>query len=201
MMISMSSCLMKREHMYHFSKSDSLYFEVYDTLQSYVFKTNKGTDTLRFVEKNIVENYNEWYFDQVDGSIFNAQFYMEGRLKHHGHNEKIFILFVKESDDQDPTMEMGLGERYAIPIEDERNYVNGMYKDTIIVDAKNSILRNDFPHYYTFDYLKWHKYKGIVEYKLSDGTIYKDSIVSLGREIWYVKHSVVEGTEFNFVSR
>ena len=58
MMISMSSCLMKREHMYHFSKSDSLYFEVYDTLQSYVFKTNKGKDTLRFVEKNIVDKYN-----------------------------------------------------------------------------------------------------------------------------------------------
>ena len=57
--ISISSCLMKREHMYHFSKSDSLYFEVYDTLQSYVFKTNNGTDTLRFVEKNIVEKYNE----------------------------------------------------------------------------------------------------------------------------------------------
>ena len=172
----MSSCLKKREHMYHFTKSDSLYFEVYDTLQSYVFKTNKGTDRLRFVEKKIVEKYNEWYIDQVDGSIFNAQFYMEGRLKHYGHEETIFILFVKESDNQDPIMEMGLGERYAIPIEDERNYVNGMYKDTIIVDAENSIFRNDFPHYFTFDYLKWHKYKGIVEYKLSDGTIYKDSL-------------------------
>ena len=101
---------------------------------------------------------------------------MEGRLNHHGHEEKISILFIKESDNQDPIIQMVLGERYALPIEDERNYVNGMYKDTIIMDAENSHLNHYLPHYYTFDYLKWHKYKGIVEYKLSDGTIYKDSL-------------------------
>ena len=39
-----------------------------------------------------------------------------------------------------------------------------------------SQLNNYKSHNYTFEYLKWHKYKGIVEYKLSDGTIYKDSI-------------------------
>lgn len=174
--ITISSCLMKRTHMYHFSKSDSLYFEVYDTLNSYVFKTNNGTDTLRFVKKYVKENYNEWYIDQVDGAVFNAYFYMDGILNHNGHHEKISISFNKESDNQDPIMVIILGERYALPIEDERNYVNGFYKDTIIVDDENSQLNHDFPHFYTFDYLKWHKYKGIVEYKLSDGTIYKDSL-------------------------
>lgn len=61
--------------MYHFSQSDSLYFDIYDTLQLYYLKTNNGTDTLQFKKKQVEENYNEWYIDMSKGSIFNAFFY------------------------------------------------------------------------------------------------------------------------------
>ena len=162
--------------MYHFTKSDSLCFNAYDTLNCYVLKTNKGKDTLRFVRKCIEENYNEWYFDMNDGAVFNAHFYCDGILTHNGHNEEISISYTKESDNHDPVMSIVLAERYALSIKDERNYVNGFYKDTIIVDSENSQQNSCHPHSFTFEYLKWHKYKGIVEYKLSDGTIYKDSL-------------------------
>ncbi|MBP5714412.1 MAG: hypothetical protein J6X07_06915 [Prevotella sp.] len=169
---------MKREHMYHFTKQDSLFFYIYDTLNFYILKTNNGTDTLRFIKKNVEENYNEWYFDMNDGTVFNAHFYYGGIVNHNGHNEEISISYVKESDNQDPIMNIILAERYALSIKDVRNYSNGIYKDTIIVDDNNSQQNYHNPHYFTFEYLKWHKYRGIVEYKLSDGTIYiyKDSL-------------------------
>ena len=177
MAMLMSSCVLKRKHMHHFSQSDSLYFNIYDTLQCYTFKTNNGIDTLRFTKKHIEENYSEWYFDMEDGSVFEAFFYCEGIFRHNSSDEEIHISHKKESDNQDPVFRVVLGERYAMPIADARNFIKtGIYKDTIIIDNTNSKLNNYKSHNYTFEYLKWHKYKGIVEYKLSDGTIYKDSI-------------------------
>lgn len=173
MTILMSSCLMKREKMFHFSKSDSLYFDIYDTLKYYSLKTNNGVDTLWLVEKNIEENYNKWYFDMNESAVYNAHVHISGFLKHNGCNEEISIFYKKVSDNQDPIMSFVLAERYALSIIDVRNRVNGIYKDTIIVDADNSQQNHYYPHTFTLDYLKWHKFKGIVEYKLSDGTIYK----------------------------
>ena len=173
----MPSCVLKRKHMYHFSQSDSLYFNMYDTLQYYTFKTNKGIDTLIFTRKQIEENYNEWYIDIVDGTIFNAFSYSEGVFRHNGSNEEIHISHRKDADNKDPVLNIILGERYAMPIDEARNFSKtGIYKDTIIIDDTNSHLNHYRQHNYTFEYLKWHKYKGIVEYKLSDGTIYKGNI-------------------------
>lgn len=163
--------------MYHFSQSDSLYFNIYDTLQYYTFKTNNGIDTLQITKKYIEENYNEWYIDMEEGSIFEACFFCEGIFRHNSSDEEIHIHHVKKADNQDPVLKVVLGERYAMPVHDARNYSKiGIYKDTIVIDSTNSHQNHYKPHNYTFEYLKWHKYKGIVEYKLSDGTIYKDSI-------------------------
>ncbi len=171
----MSSCVLKREHMYHFSQSDSLYFNIYDTLQSYYFKTNNGIDTLQFTEKQIKENYNWWYIDMVDGPIFNAHFHIEGILRHNGSDERVYVSCNKKADNKDPVFNIVLAEHYAMPIDDARNFSKpGIYKDTIVIDSMNSQQNHYFPHSYTFEYMKWHKYKGIVEYKLSDGTIFKD---------------------------
>lgn len=171
-----SSCLMKREHMYHFTKQDSLYFEIYDTLKYYTFKTNKGTDTLIVKEKYLDENYNEWYWDQVDGSEFNAYFYYEGVLSHNGAEEDFHISYKKEALNQDPTMDIIFAERYAMEIRDSRNLdKTGLYKDTIIVDDSNSHQNSDEQHSFKIKSLKWHKYKGFVEYELSDGTTYIES--------------------------
>lgn len=172
-----SSCVLKREHMYHFSQSDSLYFDVYDTLHLYYLKTNNGIDTLQFKKKHVDENYNEWYIDMSEGSIFNASFYFEGIIRHSGFEEELYVSYEKVADNQDPVLSIVMGERYAMPVKDKRNYSSkGIYKDTILIDSLNSIQNNYNKHHFTFEYMKWHKYKGIVEYKLSDGTIYKDSV-------------------------
>ena len=172
MMSVVTSCLMKREHMYHFSNLDSLYFDIYDTLRYYTFQTNNGIDTLWFINKKIEENYNEWHFDMNEGAVFNAYFSINGFFKHKGCSEKISILYKKECYNQDPTMNIILAERHALSIKDARNFVNGIYKDTITVDNGNSRQNNNYSHCFTFDFLQWHKYKGIIAYKLSDGTIY-----------------------------
>lgn len=166
-----------REEQYHFTKHDSLYFDVYDTLSCYKFKTNTGTDTLIIKEKKVIEDYSKWYFGGTVGSVFNAYFYCEGILIHKGIEEDFYISFKKEFNNQDPTISINIGNLYAMPIKDTRNYVKtGIYNDTIIVDVKNSHRIKLEPNHFIFEYLKWHKYKGIVEYKLSDNTIYKDSI-------------------------
>lgn len=169
-----SSCVLKRKHMYHFSQNDSLYFNIYDTLQYYTFNTNKGIDTLQIIKKHIKENYNEWYIDMVDGAIFEAYFFSEGYFKHNGSDEKIQIHHQKVADNQDPLFSIVIAERYADDIKDIRNLSeSGIYRDTIVIDSTNSQQNHYEPHNFTFEYLKWHKYKGIVEYKLSDGTTYK----------------------------
>lgn len=174
--VCMSSCL-KRTALYHFTQHDSLYFNIYDTLQSYTFKTNNGIDTFRITKKEVKERYDEWYIflEASPGAIFEAYSYCEGMLRHNGHDEEFFISFKKIKDNQDPEITIILAERYAMPVEDSRNFARpGIYRDVIVVDSMNSH-QNDYfgPHHFLFESLKWHKYKGIVEYKLSDGTIYK----------------------------
>ena len=141
--LALSSC--KREQMFHFTSHDTLYFNVYDTLEEYTFHTNNGIDSLRFKEKQIRETYNEWYFNKV-------------------------------ADNQDPVFSIYAGARSAISITDRRNYDRGFYNDTIIIDESNSDIIQLDEQPCEFKSLKWHKYKGLVEYELSDGTIYKDSI-------------------------
>lgn len=173
--VFMSSCL-KRTEMYHFTQHDSLYFNIYDTLQSYTFKTNNGIDTLRITEKYVIERYDEWYFflEGTPGSTFEAYSYCEGLLRHNGNDEEFYISFEKIKDNQDPEITIILAERYAMPVEDSRNFVKpGIYKDVIVVDSMNSHQNNSSDQHFLIESLKWHKYKGIVEYKLSDGTVYK----------------------------
>ena len=68
-----------------------------------------------------------------------------------------------------------MGERYALPVSDSRNMkADGFYKDTIIIDDTNSQVNHALDHCYEFEYLIWHKYKGIIGYKLSDGTVYPE---------------------------
>lgn len=174
--IFFSSCYRKRDAMHHFSPQDSLYFNVYDTQKYYTFCTNTGIDTILFKKKYVEENYKEWYFDMSDGPIFEAYFCCEGIFIHNSVEETFHYSYKKCCDNQDPELTVIWGELYAMPVNDLRNFSEeGIYKDTIIVDKKNYR-----PGYYfkndkcSLVYLKWHKYKGVIEYKLSDGTIYKD---------------------------
>lgn len=172
--LCLQSCYRKRDNIYHFTQCDSLYFNIYDTLRPYIFDTNKGKDTLWIMEKGVEENYNEWYFDIVDGAVFNAFFYCEGSFIHNGEEGQFDYSLKKIKDDEDPIMSLFIGVRYAWEISDYRNRSKtGIYNDTIIIDNLNSKIHVEESHSYIFDYIKWHKYVGIVEYKLSDGTFYK----------------------------
>lgn len=170
-----SYCLMKRENVCHFTKQDTLYFEIYDTLKYYSLKTNKGIDTLIIKVKNIKEDYDKWHWDEVHGSDFNAFAYIEGVFRHRGAEENIHVSYSKDSLNQDPTMCIIFAERFAMEIKDRRNWnISGFYNDTIIIDDTNSSQEHwEDPHSFTFKNLKWHKYQGIVEYELSDGTTYR----------------------------
>ena len=172
--LALSSC--KREQMFHFTSHDTLYFNVYDTLEEYTFHTNNGIDSLRFKEKQIRETYNEWYFNNLETSIFNASFCCEGVFKHNGLKYSFCYCLSKVADNQDPVFSIYAGARSAICITDRRNYDRGFYNDTIIIDESNSDIIQLDEQPCEFKSLKWHKYKGLVEYELSDGTIYKDSI-------------------------
>jgi hypothetical protein len=171
---SMFGCIRMRENIVHFSAHDSLYFNAYDTATFYLFKTNKGLDTLQIYRKVCIDNYKKWYIDQCPPEgTFEPVFYYEGLLWHDGNKEDFSVFQKKTHKGKDPVISVTLGERYADSIRDSRNLrSNGIYKDTILIDDANSHVNHYFPHSYEFEYLKWSKYKGIVGYKLSDGTIY-----------------------------
>lgn len=166
-----------REEFYHFSKHDSLYFDVYDTLKSYIFVTNKGIDTLKVNEKEIREEYGKYYFSSTESNVFNAFCSCKGKFIHNGVQEDFNLFFLKIYHELDPEISLSIGDSHARPIYDNRNFKSpGIYKDTIIMDSENIKETASCSNDYKIEYLKLHKYKGIVEYKLSDGTIYKDSI-------------------------
>lgn len=171
--LSLYSC--KREQMFHFTTHDSLYFNVYDTLKEYTFHTNKGTDTLRVNKKQIRDLYSEWYFNNLETSVFNASFFCGGVFIHNGAEYEIWYRFRKKNDKGDPLFAIKIGARITYDVTDLRNYYYGRYNDVIVIDSANSEIIDIDRQLCEFDCLKWHKFKGIVEYKLSDGTIYKDS--------------------------
>lgn len=171
---SMSGCIRMRENIVHFSAHDSLYFNAYDTATLYIFKTNKGHDTLKIYRKVCKDNYRKWYIDQCPPEgTFEPIFYYLGELIHFGNKEKFRLHMTKAHKGKDPFISVTFGERYADTIKDSRNLMpDGFYRDTIVIDDANSHVNHYFSHGYEFEYLKWHKYRGIVGYRLSDGTVY-----------------------------
>ena len=179
---SFTSCIRKRDHIYHFTPHDSLYFNAYDTLCYYTFKTSKGLDSLWIKRKVCIDKYKEWYFDNCppEGTL-DPIFYYDGDFTHNGSKDSFCLIYKKLYQNADPELKVVLGERYAWPVDDPRNMKSeGIYKDTIIIDDENSDVKHYFEHSYEFEYLIWHKYKGIIGYKLSDGTIYPDSTENPG---------------------
>ena len=45
-------------------------------------------------------------------------------------------------------------------------------KDTVVIDNKNSKFGNKGPCTDDFEYVKWSKNEGLIEYRLRDGTVY-----------------------------
>lgn len=171
---SFTNCIRKRDHIYHFTSHDSSYFKAYDTLCYYKFETTQGVDSLWISRKVCIDNYKKWYIDVCPPEgTFDPIFYYIGEFTHKGYKVYFSLQLKKTGENTDPVLTTVLGERYASSINDSRNMNSkGFYNDTIIVDDANSYVNHDFEHCYEFEYLIWHKYNGIIGYKLSDGTVF-----------------------------
>ena len=172
--IAFTGCIRKRDHIYHFTPHDSLYFNAYDTTFYYQFETTQSVDSLWINKKVCIDNYKKWYIDicPPEGT-FDPIFYYNGVFIHNGCKESFSLQLNKTDENTDPELTIVLGERYAFSINDSRNMKSeGYYNDTIIIDDTNSHVNHDFEHCFEFEYLIWHKYNGIIGYKLSDGTVY-----------------------------
>ncbi|MDO4991391.1 MAG: hypothetical protein Q4E26_00355 [Prevotellaceae bacterium] len=107
--------------------------------------------------------------------MFNASFFCGGVFIHNGEEYEFWYRFRKKNDKGDPLFAIRIGARSTGDVTDLRNYYYGRYNDVIVIDSANSEIIDIKRQLCEFDSFKWHKFKGIVEYKLSDGTIYKDS--------------------------
>ena len=174
LMIFFVTCVRKRDYIYHFTPHDSLYFNIYTPGKYYTFKTSDGIDSLLIDHTVCVDNYKEWYIDECPpNGTFNPIYYYIGYLIHNGCKDEINLFFTKLHPEKDPELSIVVGERYAMPITDKWNLMpDGHYRDTIVVNDSNSFVKHVLDHCYEFDYFIWHKYKGIVGYKLSDGTVF-----------------------------
>ena len=116
---SFTSCIRKREHIYHFTPHDSLYFNAYDTLCYYKFETTQGVDSLWFNRKVCIDNYKKWYIDicPPEGT-FDPIFYYIGTFIHNGCKEYFNLHLTKTCINSDPELSSVLGERFAFSIND-----------------------------------------------------------------------------------
>ena len=104
---SFTSCIRKRDHIYHFTPHDSLYFNAYDTACYYTFKTSKGLDSLLIKKKVCTDNYKEWYVDIAprEGEL-EPIFYYVGDFIHNGSKEDFYLCYEKLYENTDPVLKM-----------------------------------------------------------------------------------------------
>ena len=185
-LLCLPSCYRKREHKYHFTQRDSMYFNAYDTAKPYFFKTNKGFDVLYLTNKGVenIKFYPRWgnpviyetdrrgIFTGDDTIDTHVNFFYYGNFIHNNVAKQFSIWLTKYEADSDPIITFRMGERCAYDIKDSRNLEkHGKYKDVIIIDDENSEIQGE-KEVYIFEQIKWNKYQGIVGYELSDGTVF-----------------------------
>lgn len=148
-----------QEIKYHFTATDSTYFNAYDSGIKYLFKTNKGTDTLIIKEKFCHDDYTPWYklMFSKDGGL--AHFRYEGVFYHNHVNKDFYCSINKTTYGYDPRLFFAVGGLFFMSSEDttNTNYREyGMYKDVIIIDTitgKKNIYEYD-PKC-DFEYIHW----------------------------------------------
>lgn len=162
--------------MYHFRDRDKPWFNMYKVGDTIVFDNEKCTDRL------IVTRHTIW--DDSDRIIANegvlfenyhAMAQIEGIFYHMNRAIDFWYFVVRGNDSVDVRLSMNIGNHYSFHIKNKENFQNGIYNDTVIFDTLcyEPGERGDSP--LEVEWLKWKKGKGIVAYKLSDGTLFDDS--------------------------
>lgn len=168
----LSSCY---SNMYHFEESDLDWISPYNAGDTVRFETNNGKDLLCISKKDIndshypfVRNEGEEMFGNYHASAEYVGYFIHKTTRH-----DVWAMFYKRS-----TGGIGawfqLGWRYCFEVEDARNLTESgnSIKDTVIIDDANSHYGGEGPVADDFEYFKWSKKEGLIEYKLRDGTVY-----------------------------
>lgn len=169
-----ASCVYK--NMYHFEDGDLDWINAYvigDTIKLY---TSNGVDLLCMNKKEVYDKKSPFIANEGEEMFgdYNAICYYEGILIHNSTKHTIWLSVTKNSYDG-LYVHFHLGERYCFDIEkDARNLDKQGYtiKDTVIIDDSNSEYGANGPLDDDFEYFKWSKKEGLIEYRLRDGTVY-----------------------------
>lgn len=162
-------------NMYHFENDDLEWAIPYNEGDTIRLETNNGVDLLCINEKAIHDTYNimaphegKW------GADFFASIEYNGYILHNSNKHNVYLL-LKKNDKGGIGGYVNFGWRYCNAVENDLRNVNGLgtsIKDTIIIDDANSHYGGNGPAADDFEYFKWSKKEGLIEYRLRDGTVY-----------------------------
>lgn len=174
LLLTTTACVYK--NMYHFENNDLQWVNSYPLNDTIRLETSNGVDLLCMNKKEIYDNKSP-FLENEGQDIFgdyNAIAYYEGFLIHKLTKHKIWISITKNSNNG-IYASFYIGGRFCFDIESDYRNLNkqgSSIKDTVIIDDLNSKYGNEGPKNDDFEYYKWSKKDGLIEYKLRDGTMY-----------------------------
>lgn len=172
--ILFSSCYNK---MYHFREKDQAWFNMYKAGDIIKFDCGDYLDKLIITKNKVWDDSSRLIANE--GELFeeyHAVAEIDGIFKHKNRETAFWYFVIRGSDSTDVLLSFNIGNHYAFNIDNKENFNNGLYNDTVVFDSLcyELGLAGDGP--LEIEWLKWKKGKGIVAYKLSDGTIFDDKI-------------------------
>ena len=176
-LLFLSSC---HRNMYRFEESDTEWISKYDVEDTIRFETNNGTDLLYINEREIKEsNYSLFGMAREDIACeemygdYNASAELKGFFIHNDNKSEVWIMIFKYSNGGIGAW-FNLGWRFCFGVKDSRNMneEGTSIRDTVIIDDANSEYGGEGPVADDFEYFKWSKKEGLIEYRLRDGTMY-----------------------------
>ena len=169
-----SSCVYK--NMYHFEGDDLQWISAYPIGDTIRLETSSGVDLLYMNKKEIYDKKNPFLENEGQEMFgdYNAIAYYEGFFIHNSTKHTIWISITKNSHNG-IYASFHIGERYCFGIENDYRNLNeqgSSIKDTVIIDDSNSKYGDKGPTTDDFEYFKWSKKEGLIEYRLRDDTVY-----------------------------
>ena len=169
-----TSCVYK--NVYHFEEDDLKWMNVYSVGDTVRLKTTKGCDFLCMTKKEVFDKKSPFVENEGQEMLgdYNAIAYYEGFFVHNSKTHRIWISITKNSNNG-LYASFHIGGMYCFAIEKDSRNMNEegiSIKDTVVIDNKNSKFGNKEPRADDFEYVKWSKNEGLIEYRLRDGTVY-----------------------------
>ena len=174
LLLIVTSCIYK--NVYHLEEDDLKWINVYPVGDTVKLNTTKGCDLLCMTKKEVFDKKSHFIENEGQEMLgdYNAIAYYEGFLIHNSTTHTIWISITKNSHNG-IYASFHIGGRYCFAIEEDSRNMNEdgtSIKDTVVIDNKNSKFCNKGPCTDDFEYVKWSKNEGLIEYRLRDGTVY-----------------------------